>query len=117
MPQSPPPVLQERAASPVLNLFGGGGTRKVESLATQVERQVESQRTRRGTQVGDVPKETASLFSTAKGLSSCLLLVVLLNSCSTWCSINPDDRPCCQHPTSKATDIHVHVVLSLRPVS
>lgn len=44
-------VLQERAASPVLNLFGGGGTRKVESLATQVERQVESQRTRRGTQV------------------------------------------------------------------
>eukprot|EP00878_Enallax_costatus_P039960 GHUV01045908.1.p1 GENE.GHUV01045908.1~~GHUV01045908.1.p1 ORF type:complete len:183 (-),score=52.45 GHUV01045908.1:61-609(-) len=41
---------EERPATPVLNLFGG--TRRVESLATQVERQVESQRTRKGTQVG-----------------------------------------------------------------
>jgi hypothetical protein len=41
---------QERAPAPVLGLFGGG-TRKVESFATQVERQVESQRTRKGTQV------------------------------------------------------------------
>lgn len=40
---------EERAASPVLGLFGGG-TRKVESFATQVERQVEQQRTRKGTQ-------------------------------------------------------------------
>lgn len=39
---------QERAPAPVLGLFGG--TRKIESLATQVERQVESQRTRKGTQ-------------------------------------------------------------------
>lgn len=44
-------AAQERAASPVLGLFGGG-TRKVESFATQVERQVEQQRTRKGTQVG-----------------------------------------------------------------
>jgi hypothetical protein len=43
-------AVQERAPAPVLGLFGGG-TRKVESFATQVERQVESQRTRKGTQV------------------------------------------------------------------
>jgi hypothetical protein len=46
-----PCAVQERAPAPVLGLFGGG-TRKVESIATQVERQVESQRTRKGTQVG-----------------------------------------------------------------
>lgn len=44
-----PEPEEERSGSPVLNLFGGG-TRRVESLATQVERQVESQRTRKGTQ-------------------------------------------------------------------
>eukprot|EP00775_Hariotina_reticulata_P005046 gene5046-5287_t len=40
---------EERPASPVLSLFGGG-TRKIEGLATQVERSVEAQRTRKGTQ-------------------------------------------------------------------
>lgn len=35
----------------MLSLFGGG-TRKIEGLATQVERSVEAQRTRKGTQVG-----------------------------------------------------------------
>jgi hypothetical protein len=42
----------------MLGLFGGG-TRKVESIATQVERQVESQRTRKGTQVGTLAALTA----------------------------------------------------------
>lgn len=45
---SPP---QERPGSPVLALFGGGGTRRTESLATQAERRIQETRTRKGTQV------------------------------------------------------------------